>query len=296
MAATAGEIGPCGSRSLSSRRHCCLLQHHGLRTYAPRCDPHAERSSRARRPGVRDEERVPARGRASHRHRPVRLPAAHDTRVGAETISYEEQDVHEALREMSGGWGPDACIDAVGMEGHAPRLTGAYAKVKTTLMFETRSGSSASSSDLGMSERRHRLGRRRVRRVHRQIPDGRRRQPRSPSGPARRTSIAICGRCSTGSFRARSIRASSSPIAGGSTRPEPLMPTPYRVGLIRPWSALDEMARPLCVPGLTLAQESSRWTARTTRAHVFSNECGASVHRTAGSSSGRRCPKTDSQH
>ena len=38
---------------------------------------------------------------------------------------------------MTGGRGPDACIDAVGMEGHAPGLAGAYDGVKTALMMET---------------------------------------------------------------------------------------------------------------------------------------------------------------
>ena len=38
-------------------------------------------------------------------------------RAGAETINYEEVDVYEALMEMTGGRGPDACIDAVGHGG-----------------------------------------------------------------------------------------------------------------------------------------------------------------------------------
>ena len=41
------------------------------------------------------------------------------------------------LKEMTGGRGPDHCIDAVGLEGHAPGLMGAYDRVKTTLMLET---------------------------------------------------------------------------------------------------------------------------------------------------------------
>ena len=41
---------------------------------------------------------------------------------GAETLNYEEVDIYEALREMTGGVGPDACIDAVGLEAHAPSL------------------------------------------------------------------------------------------------------------------------------------------------------------------------------
>ena len=54
----------------------------------------------------------------------------------AETLHYEEVDVHEALRDMTAGRGPDSCIDAVGMEGHAP-VTGAYDRVKQAMMLET---------------------------------------------------------------------------------------------------------------------------------------------------------------
>ena len=56
---------------------------------------------------------------------------------GAETINYEYTDVAEALKEMTGGRGPDHCIDAVGMEGHGPGLAGAYDKMKTMMMLET---------------------------------------------------------------------------------------------------------------------------------------------------------------
>ncbi|MDQ3486796.1 MAG: glutathione-dependent formaldehyde dehydrogenase [Acidobacteriota bacterium] len=58
-------------------------------------------------------------------------------KAGAETINYEQQDVQETLQEMTGGRGPDHCIDAVGMEGHGPGLLGAYDKVKTVMMMET---------------------------------------------------------------------------------------------------------------------------------------------------------------
>ena len=37
---------------------------------------------------------------------------------GAEVLDYEKVDVIDALKEMTGGRGPDACIDAVGMEAH----------------------------------------------------------------------------------------------------------------------------------------------------------------------------------
>jgi threonine dehydrogenase-like Zn-dependent dehydrogenase len=58
-------------------------------------------------------------------------------RAGAETLNYEEVEVPEVLREMTGGRGPDHCIDAVGLEGHAPGLHGAYDRVKTSMMLET---------------------------------------------------------------------------------------------------------------------------------------------------------------
>jgi threonine dehydrogenase-like Zn-dependent dehydrogenase len=38
--------------------------------------------------------------------------------LGVETLNYEQTVVLEALHEMTGGRGPDACIDAVGMEAH----------------------------------------------------------------------------------------------------------------------------------------------------------------------------------
>jgi threonine dehydrogenase-like Zn-dependent dehydrogenase len=67
---------------------------------------------------------------------PYRLRMARE-KGGAETLNYEEVDIHEALKDMTGGRGPDACIDAVGMEGHAPGVAGFYDRAKTTMMLET---------------------------------------------------------------------------------------------------------------------------------------------------------------
>jgi threonine dehydrogenase-like Zn-dependent dehydrogenase len=67
---------------------------------------------------------------------PYRLDWARE-RAGAETINYAEVDIYEALEEMTGGRGPDSCIDAVGMEGHSPGVMGAYDRVKTAMMMET---------------------------------------------------------------------------------------------------------------------------------------------------------------
>lgn len=49
-------------------------------------------------------------------HHPHRLELA--ARFGAKTINFEETHVREALMEMTAGVGPDAVIDAVGMEAH----------------------------------------------------------------------------------------------------------------------------------------------------------------------------------
>ena len=58
--------------------------------------------------------------------------------LGAETIDYSEANVLEALRELTGGRGPDACIDAVGMEAHAYHsIAHAYDRVKQAMMLET---------------------------------------------------------------------------------------------------------------------------------------------------------------
>ena len=66
---------------------------------------------------------------------PERLAMAE--KHGAVTINYAEQDVLETLREMTGGRGPDACIDAVGLEAHAPGVTGIYDRTKQAVMSET---------------------------------------------------------------------------------------------------------------------------------------------------------------
>jgi len=56
----------------------------------------------------------------------------------AETLNYEDEDhLFEALREMTGGRGPDACIDAVGMEAHGTGIVAAYDQAKQAMMLET---------------------------------------------------------------------------------------------------------------------------------------------------------------
>jgi len=76
-------------------------------------------------------ERVIAIDRFSYRLRLAREAS------GAETIHYEQVDVNEALRDMTGGRGPDACIDAVGMEAHVPGPLYAYDRAKQAMGLET---------------------------------------------------------------------------------------------------------------------------------------------------------------
>jgi len=58
---------------------------------------------------------------------------------GAETINYEEADNGplEAIKELTGGRGPDACIDAVGLEAHTDGPQYAYDRAKQALKLES---------------------------------------------------------------------------------------------------------------------------------------------------------------
>jgi threonine dehydrogenase-like Zn-dependent dehydrogenase len=56
----------------------------------------------------------------------------------AEVINYEQVDnVVEELKQRTGGRGPDACIDAVGLEAHGTGLSNLYDQVKQTVRLET---------------------------------------------------------------------------------------------------------------------------------------------------------------
>lgn len=56
---------------------------------------------------------------------------------GAETLDYEQVDLLGTLREITGGRGPDACIDAVGMEAHGAGVLGLYDQIKQAVRAET---------------------------------------------------------------------------------------------------------------------------------------------------------------
>lgn len=68
---------------------------------------------------------------------PYRLEIAR-RHTRAETLNYEEVgDLSEALKELTGGRGPDRCIDAVGLEAHSPGLHGAYDRAKQAFRLES---------------------------------------------------------------------------------------------------------------------------------------------------------------
>ena len=55
----------------------------------------------------------------------------------AETINFDNEDVFTKLKEMTGGIGPDACIDAVGLEAHGTSIDALYDRVKVALYLAT---------------------------------------------------------------------------------------------------------------------------------------------------------------
>ena len=56
----------------------------------------------------------------------------------AETINFKETGVYDQLMEMTGGRGPDRCIDAVGAEAHGSGSPDAiYDKIKSSLFLTT---------------------------------------------------------------------------------------------------------------------------------------------------------------
>lgn len=68
-------------------------------------------------------------------HHPHRLELA--KQMGADTLNYHDVHLHEALRELTGGIGPDACIDAVGLEAHGFSVDNMVDAVRTTLKLGT---------------------------------------------------------------------------------------------------------------------------------------------------------------
>jgi threonine dehydrogenase-like Zn-dependent dehydrogenase len=69
-------------------------------------------------------DRVDARLRLAEKHQ-------------ATVVDYAQESTLEALRELTGGRGPDVCIDAVGLEAHGTGPLALYDRVATSVRFET---------------------------------------------------------------------------------------------------------------------------------------------------------------
>lgn len=58
--------------------------------------------------------------------------------AGAETINFDEVDaIMDELKYLTGGRGPDSCIDAVGLEAHGCTVTAVMDKAKAAVMLAT---------------------------------------------------------------------------------------------------------------------------------------------------------------
>ena len=68
---------------------------------------------------------------------PYRLRMARERAGATDTINYSEENTLEALAELTGGRGPDACIDAVGMEAHGHGVVYAYDRAKQATRMQT---------------------------------------------------------------------------------------------------------------------------------------------------------------
>ncbi|HEY0547647.1 MAG TPA: zinc-dependent alcohol dehydrogenase [Pyrinomonadaceae bacterium] len=55
----------------------------------------------------------------------------------AETLDFDDEDIFDKLKEMTGGRGPDRCIDAVGLEAHGATIDALYDRAKTALFMAT---------------------------------------------------------------------------------------------------------------------------------------------------------------
>jgi threonine dehydrogenase-like Zn-dependent dehydrogenase len=64
----------------------------------------------------------------------LRLAKTHGEAI---VLDYQEVNVREALRDLTGGRGPDACIDAVGMEAHGTALDALYDRAKMAMYLAT---------------------------------------------------------------------------------------------------------------------------------------------------------------
>jgi threonine dehydrogenase-like Zn-dependent dehydrogenase len=64
-------------------------------------------------------------------------PGQHIDDDRIETVNFKEENVYEYLMDSTGGRGPDACIDAVGLESHGTTLDALYDRIKVASRLAT---------------------------------------------------------------------------------------------------------------------------------------------------------------
>ena len=99
---------------------------------------------------------------------PERLQMARE-QGHAETIDFSKAPTLEQLKELTGGRGPDACIDAVGLEAHGASVDAYYDRAKANHAGDG-SPDRAARGDHGLPQGRHGVDSRRLRRLPRQDP------------------------------------------------------------------------------------------------------------------------------
>jgi threonine dehydrogenase-like Zn-dependent dehydrogenase len=67
---------------------------------------------------------------------PYRLELALDSAGATDAINYEQQDVQEVLRDLTGDRGPDACIDCVGLEAHGDGVSSLHDTIKQKVKIQ----------------------------------------------------------------------------------------------------------------------------------------------------------------
>ena len=109
----------------------------------------------------------------------------------AVTLNMADEYIYDKLRELTGGRGPDSCIDAVGLEAHGMTLDAMYDLAKAKVGLATDRPHALRQAINCLPEVRHRLRSRRLRRVPRQVPVRRRlRQgPDLQDGPDPRSQV-----------------------------------------------------------------------------------------------------------
>ena len=102
---------------------------------------------------------------------PERLAMAQAS--GAITLDFKKEDIYDRIQEMTDGRGADACIDAVGTEPDTGSGFDAVVdRVKVATVHGNGPSACPAAGDPLLPQLRHRLDRRRLRRLARQDSDG----------------------------------------------------------------------------------------------------------------------------